>query len=128
MACGSGRQKVRRPCIGDMKETIVLQTRAITPINSESVDFSEDFATSFTVQASTRTVRGKEIFDGTNIVGSITHEFTIRYNALITQEYWVLFNSERFNILDVEDLDERHRFMVLRCTDRGTNANQSNFA
>jgi len=116
------RRKKRQVCIGDLDTEIVLQNRSIVPPVSGSSDFDENFTPNSTVWAAVNTVSGKTFFDGVGTETNITHEIFIRYDVTITAEVWVLLDSRRFDILDVEDLDERNEFMKLLCVDRGSDS------
>ena len=117
----------RKVCIGDMRDEIILQDRAITSVIS-SADFDETFTTADTVFAMVKTVKGDTVFDGTDTEVDISHHFYIRFIDDITAETWISFLDNRFDILDVEDLDSRQEFLLLRATDRGTDANRANEA
>lgn len=124
--CSTIQRKKRKICIGDMDEQIVLQSRNITPPATDGVDFSETFTGKATVWAMVNTVSGQTLFDGTGTERDITHEIGIRFLSGVTAEDWVLFNDERIDIVDVQDLEERHEFMLLKCSNRGTTANAAN--
>lgn len=121
--CTSIRKPNREVCIGDMIDPIELHTRTITTPNFETVDFDENFEavdpTVPRVLSMIKTVKGKTYFDGVGEETIITHNIYITYNPLVTAETWVLFEDRRIDILFVEDLDERHDFMLLTCVDRG---------
>ncbi len=125
--CVKLKRKKRQVCIGDLDTVIVLQSRAITPPTT-NVDFAESFTGLATVWARMGTGRGKTSFDDSEIEVDITHEFTIRFLAGVTSETWVLFENRRFDIIDVEDLEERHEWMILRCALRGINTKAVNDA
>lgn len=110
----------RKVCAGDLRERIVLQNRDIVePIFGET-DFDEEFSGDREVWAKVRTVAGKTFFDGVNQVDvALTHEITIRYDESVTAETWLLFEDRRIDIIDVEDFEERHEWMVLACVERG---------
>jgi len=114
--CTKKKRKSRQICIGDMRDQITLENRAIRP---EEIDFAEDFTTVITVFALIETARGLETFDGANVVNLITHKMWIRFIPGITEETWVLFDDRRFDIMDVESLEERKEFLLLRCKERG---------
>ena len=126
--CISIKKPLRSVCIGDMRDKVTLQTRTITPPAKGGTDFTEVFNADNVVWAMVETREGKEIFDGTNLKGVATHYIYIRYIPNTTFEAWVKFNSKYYNIIDVQDLDERHEFYLLRCSERGTTSNLSNYA
>ena len=115
--CVKLRRKRRQPCVGDLDTLITLQDRALTP--PTEVDFTELFTENSIVWAMVNTVRGKTAFDEANVERDITHEFTIRFAEGITSETWVLFEGKRHDIIDTEDLEERHAWLVLRCAKLG---------
>lgn len=119
--CQKIKRKKRQVCIGDMSEEIILQDRAIGEPLFGNVDFGEDFTTNATVWASIESVAGETFFDGVNTETNITHRFYIRYDASVTAETWVEYDSRRFDILAVEDYDGRKMFMKLTCAERGAN-------
>ena len=126
--CVKIQRKKRQPCIGDMNELITLQGRVLTAPTS-GVDASEEFTDSNTdVWALVETVSGEVIFDGTGQERDVTHKFIVRFIDGVTSETWILFNSERLDILGVEDYDERHDFLLLRATNRGIDTNEANRA
>ena len=125
--CVKLRRKKRQICLGDLTNSIILQDRAITPPLS-GFDATETFTTNDTVDAKVDTSRGETIFDGTNTEVDVTHIFTIRFISGIDAQTWISFKSQRFDILDVENLEERDEFLKLRCTNRGVDTNAANQA
>ena len=95
-----------------------LHIREIVAPVFEGTDFSEKFSGTKEVWANIKTVSGQTIFI-VNVDVSITHEIIIRYDADIDSETWIEHNKNNFKILDVEDLDERHEFLRLKCANRG---------
>jgi SPP1 family predicted phage head-tail adaptor len=124
--------KIRRPkrevCIGDLRDKVVIQTRAITAPIANSVDLGETFSGDQTVWAMIKTKNGVQVFDGTNIVGVATHEIYIRFITGVTFQSWLTFKSKKYDILDVQNLEERDEFYLLRCSLRGTEADPINFS
>lgn len=121
--CQAIRKKNREVCVGNMRDVIILQNRNITPPLFNTVDLDEDFQP---IDPGTperfamiETVTGKTFFDGVGTETPITHIIYIRYDQLVTAETWIEFEDRRFDILAVEDFEERHTFMKLTCTDRG---------
>lgn len=109
----------KKICPSDFKNLITIQNRALNPDNT-TADFNIDFTDKVQVWAGIKTTRGQEVFGDVNTAREITHIFTIRYIDYLTQEYWILFKDKRYDILDVENIDERNKFMRLRCNVRGS--------
>lgn len=126
--CVKLRRKRRQVCIGDLDELITLQDRQITP-SLTSVDATETFTdTNPDVWAMVETVSGETIFDDTNTERDVTHRFTIRFIDGITAETWISFDGDRIDILNVEDYEGRHEFLLLRASNRGVDTNEANRA
>lgn len=126
--CVQIRRKKRQVCIGDMRDRVIIQTRAITVPDANSVDFTETFSADQTVWAMVETKTGTQIFDGTNIIGVATHDIYIRFIAGVTFQKWLKFKSTYYDILDVQNLEERDEFYLLRCSLRGDDAKPINFS
>jgi SPP1 family predicted phage head-tail adaptor len=120
MSCQRLASKRRGVCAGDLDKRIVLQNRTLNPPVFGDPDFTESFTAANTRWAGVETVAGKTFFDSVNQVDqTITHYWYIRYDATVTSQTWILYDSRRFDILATEDLDERHEFMRLICVDKG---------
>lgn len=126
--CVPIRRKKRNVCIGDMRDRVIIQTRAITVPGANSVDFTETFSADQTVWALVETKVGTQVFDGTNIVGIATHNIYIRFISGVTFQKWLRFKNVIYDILDVQNLEERDEFYLLRCSLRGDEADAVNFS
>ena len=122
-ACQSIKKRKRRVCLGDLVDPITIQSREIQTALFNTVDFGEAFEP---INAPVpqrlsliETVEGVIYFDGVGVDKNVTHKIYIPYDPLVTAQNWVEFESRRFDILRVEDLDERHEFQKLICTERG---------
>lgn len=124
--CQTIKRKHRKICVGDLDEEITVNTRAIGSPTSGGVDFQETFTLSQTAWALIETKRGEEIFDGSNIAQDITHYFYITYLDGLTAENWIDWNGDRFDVLDVENLDGRSEYQLLRCTNKGIKTQAAN--
>lgn len=113
--------------IGDLCHKIKLYTRSIIDLTATSgVDYSESFTNEVSTWANIQTVAPIEVFDGVNIAGIATHAFYIRYRAGVTSSTWIGYKSKYYNILGVENCQNKDRFLKLLCSERGittTNAN-----
>lgn len=127
--CTYKKRKHRKVCIGDMDTLILLQNRAIVGPTDGGVDFTEDFSDTGEVWALVETVTGLTVFDGTNTEVVVTHQFYVNYDPTIeANSSWIELDGEKYNILTVEDLDERHEILLLNANLRGTTTKQVNFA
>ena len=118
--CGKIPGKHRQVCIGAMDRLISLKSRAIqTPIGA-SVDYSEEFTSIGTEWSDVVSLsRGPVFFDDTNVAKQATHIFKIRYRDDATAEVWVELDGQNYDVLNIEDLEERHEFLFLYSVKRG---------
>lgn len=113
----------RVSCVGDLRNRLTIHNRSIQPPVSGSVDATERFAPAVKRWAKVRTVAGKTLFTGVNADVALSHEITIRFDESVGAQSWVeLESGTLLSIVNVEDLEERHKFMVLRCNERGDKA------
>ena len=126
------KQVIRRPkrsvCIGDMKSRITIHAREAQAPSFQGADLTEKFSLSFDIWASIKSVTGKTFFAGVNADVAVTHEIYARYNSEITPDNWIEFESKYFDILAIEDYEERHKFTRMICTERGNKASESTHA
>lgn len=113
------KRKNRVSCVGDMRERVKLHIRAIEEPGFDETNFTEQYSGTKIVWANIKTVSGKTFFTDVNVDVRLTHEIVIRYDEDINAETWIEYNGRNLKIVDTEDLDERHDFLRLKCTDRG---------
>lgn len=118
----------RKLCAGDLIHEVQVLEKSLVPPVAGSVDYKIEFDQdkSPVVFASLSTPRGKVIFDNTGTGRDVTHVFGLYFNPDYTSENVVLFDGRFFDVLDVNDLDERHEWMVLSCAERGDIGNKAN--
>lgn len=126
-SCSPVKFKHRGICTGDLDRIIKLRKRSLNAPPT-GVDFTHTFYDSIDTWAAVVSVKGKDVFGGTNMDIAISHIFYVRYREGITAEWWVNFHSGNFDIVDVENFDERSEFIVLRCSERGSDAQPVNEA
>lgn len=131
--CVQVKLKHRKICIGDLNKKIQLYTRSITAprditADDDQVDYGETFSNAVTVWAGIETKSGREIFDGSNLIGVATHFFYIRFRQGLTSESWIKFNGEYYDILRIENWEERNEFMLLYSSVRGDALLKGNMA
>jgi SPP1 family predicted phage head-tail adaptor len=120
MKCEIVNIKRRRVCFGDLNRQIILNIRSIdAPETPNDFDYGQVFTVPTTVWAAIQTTNGKELFDGVNLIGTVTHIFYIKYVAGLTSESFVEYDSRYFRMLRLENLDENNEYMALLCTERG---------
>ena len=126
--CQRVRFNKRTYCIGDLIHPVTLEARFIQPPGQNSVDYTEQFNPIINTKAAIKTVRGETIFDGSNTERVVTHKFGIRFRPNITFETWLRMNGVLFDVLDVENLDERNEWFAIRTSKRGIDTQDANLA
>jgi SPP1 family predicted phage head-tail adaptor len=118
--CKNIRATKRDICIGDLDSRIKIQVRTLKAPES-GVDFTEEFTEVKEVWAMVQTSRGLEFFDDTGLNTTFTHKFYIRFSSSfsITSEDWLEWNNQRYDIVEVENLDERNEFLLLKAIKKG---------
>jgi len=126
--CIKIKTKKRQLCTGDFEHEITLYDRTISTDNDGDVDYELTFENGIFAWAAIDTLaKGLDVFDGANLVGVATHIFYIQHIDGLTSEKWIQFDSRNFDILSVENLDERKEFQALYCNERGNNSYKTNF-
>lgn len=113
------RRRRRIIAIGDLNSKIKLQTRTINTQFQSGSDDDADFVTVAEPWALIETVRGSSYLSGVEVERRWTHNIYLRYRSDVDQTFWVEYKGRRFNIDDVESLDERDEFLLLRCIETG---------
>jgi SPP1 family predicted phage head-tail adaptor len=128
--CKKIKRLSEKVCIGSLNQQIDLQVRTLAAPTGDSVDFDLGFTVLKNVWSMVETVAGKVFFDDSNTDRSITHNFYIRYinGVEITAENWISYKGKYFDIVNVENLDEADRFLLLRATERGSTTKPVNKA
>jgi len=80
--------------------------------------------------AGVETPNGKSKFLGVNTNEDTTHVFVVRYQSALSdievQNNFVLFNSRRFRILSVVNMNEYNEFLAIEATERGVDTKDAN--
>lgn len=121
-----GKKKVL--CVGDLNKKIKLEARSLTAPKSGSVDLTETFIKILEPWAMVETVSGSELFNGSSTIKQFTHRFYIRYVSNVTFETWIEMDDIKYDILDVENIDESNEWLKIRANKQGSDTNSSNFA
>jgi head-tail adaptor len=126
--CISIKGKKREVCSGDLDRWITIQQRTMTVPLFDTTDYTETFTDLISMWSMIDTKKGISIFDGTDMERTVDAMFYVNFipTINITAESWILFEGVRHKILQVEDLDNRHEFLCLYTTIRGTDQNSVN--
>jgi SPP1 family predicted phage head-tail adaptor len=99
--------------IGKLRHRVQIQS--YSEMQDSTHKTLKTWATTHTVWADINPVKGLVTFDTKQIGEGVTHKIIIRYQPYITSENWVYFNSRRFRIRLVLNIQERNRFLELLC-------------
>lgn len=102
-----------------MRTRAIIHTRSIQDPKFGITDFTEKFESTKEIWCAVKTSSGKSFFSAVNVDVAMTHEIGIRYDPSVTSETWLEIEDQLLDIIGVEDLEERHEFMVLSCAERG---------
>lgn len=101
---------------GKLRHEILLRTLAQTPDGSGG--HTEAFSTLATVFASIERVEGSEDLNAGMLQGVITHKITFRYDAGLTTSDQIRFGSRDFEIVELDNFEERDFVTVASCKER----------
>jgi SPP1 family predicted phage head-tail adaptor len=102
--------------IGNLRHRIQLQT--YTEMQDSYAGTLKTWTTLMTMFAEIVSVKGYVTFQTQQIEEKTTHRITIRDprpELIVTSELWILMESRRFRIRNVQNLFEKNRFLVLTC-------------
>lgn len=114
--------KERRICIGDFNTKITIQIKCQESTNKLNQALEITRIDSVTVWSAVKTVAGVETLEDINSEEIITHQFYIRYRKDIDKSSVVILKEIAFNIISIENLEEKNKYLLLRCA-QGGNAN-----
>lgn len=132
MVCNSIKPNVNKVCSGDLNKRIKIQytsSKGNNNLNSNSTTAFTDILTVWAMIKTKSTVGGSSTFiQNTNTTRSISHDFFIRWNSGIDfqKSLWVEYNSRRFKVDSVENIDEEDKFVRLSSLERGDKSIQAN--
>lgn len=117
--------KNRRICIGNLNKRIKIQVRNIAANNTNSIGNNEVFTELVEVWAAIETTRGSQLFDGVEISNPFTHKVYIRYIDIDFTK-WIVIDNDRYEIVDVENLEQKNEWLLLMCTLKGDKTKKAN--
>lgn len=122
VSCVSIKGKKRKICAGDLNSRIGVFERSLEGNVTRSLQYDANFLGGDTVSAMILTRSGSQIIDGVAITTKPTHDFYIRYRSDITDSsHWIIYKGVIYDIIEIENLEERDEFLRIRCIKKGTN-------
>ena len=98
---------------GTLRNKIEIQNKTIT--QDSELNAIETWVTWKTLSAQPMPKTGKEYYKLNTVNSDITEAFKIRYIADVTPQQRVKFKSKYFEIIDVINVDERDREIIITC-------------
>lgn len=128
MACSKIKVAKRSVCSSSFKDRIKLLTRTLQGQSFGSGPAAqESFVLLGEVWAAIETTAGNRFFDGVSLQTAYTHKVYVRYRSDVTQENFVEdADGNYYDIIEVENLDNRKEVLLLRCKLRGPKTNEAN--
>lgn len=122
--CVKIKRKKKQVCVGSLNRRVEIYQRIIkAPFNptNEFTNYDDEFSLLRTVWALIQTPKGTNVFDQVERSESkVTHYFYIAYFDGLTQENWIVYKNNRYDILDVINLEEQNLYYRLDCFFRGS--------
>lgn len=72
-----------------------------------------------TVWAAVSNLRGREFYAAAQVQAENTVKFTIRYTKDIDTHMQIIFNDKPYNIIAIDNIDYKNRFMEIRAQEVG---------
>lgn len=126
--CTKIRIKHRKLCSGDLDRFITIMNRTLDAPIDDSTDFQNNFSNTKKTWAGLSTTKGEDVFFATNLDEAVTHVFYTRFFSWLTTENWIKYKGQNFDILEVEDIDERGEWNAIYCNVRGCSVEPVNHA
>lgn len=117
MGCGKIKRKADTICVGDLKSLIKIIDRKIEP---DDVSHTMNFDDYVSIRARIDTRRGGAFFNGVNMEDAPTHYFYIRFGPTVERNYTIEFKDNYYLVGDVENLNEKSRFLKISATKNGS--------
>lgn len=113
----------RELCVGSLRHRVTIVDRSLRAPTFSNKNYTIEHSNGRAFWASFKTSSGLDSFDGINIEGAVTHVAYIRYNpsANINAQDLLQFKGRNFDILSVENLEERNEWLRLNCVELGEN-------
>lgn len=109
-------------CTGDLRYPLIIKSRTKNATNSSNAEPTLTLTTVTTIYAMQKSIKGNEIFNGTDIVGQITDAFYFRYNPSLDIDLTNIadYSGELYTIEEVNlNLEGRRQFGMIKCSKRG---------
>lgn len=112
--------------IDELGQECELQTRRVTAPTLSKVDYREVFTKFATIKlaidSSSGTSQGNKTFDSVGVDTVKTHDGYFEFIENVTDELWLLYKSNRYKIVTVEDIGELNGIIKLELNFKGSDS------
>lgn len=128
MVCKSIKPNTNKVCISNLNERIVIQTKTIASNNNPNSEATTVFTDVASAWALIKTNSNYEWIDGVQVRNGFNTDFYIRYNSVIdyTQQLWIEHNSNKYRVVNIDNIDKQDEFIKLRTTQTGNESINAN--
>jgi head-tail adaptor len=116
--CDYRTNQIRKLCVGDLDRIITIVERSIR--GSMNKNARHDIQYIDDVYCMIRSTRGVTVLDGQNTQRNVTHSIGIRFVPGLSTKHSFIFDNYVYEIVNIENLDERSEFLVCDCIKTGT--------
>jgi len=120
------RKKIfkKQLCRGDLRTTIKIVTRTLSPAKMNDISGQETFVDLIVgIQCGIETTEGNSKFDKININEKATHLFYVLHSSIYddveVNNHMIEHLGEYYRILQITNDNETNQYIFFQCTNRG---------
>lgn len=110
-------------CRRELNKTAKIQKRELSSGGIGSFSAKETFTDYLSIYCKVKTIKGSAKFAGVSIDERATHAFYATWSPLLkaveVANYFVLFDSRYFEIIDIANVDEDDDYAIIIAAERG---------
>tara|TARA_R110000851_G_scaffold134568_2_gene269877 strand:- start:1896 stop:2282 length:387 start_codon:yes stop_codon:yes gene_type:complete len=122
----TGKRKLRKFAIGDLRECISLEDRSIQAPSFDDTSFSEGYTDIIETWAMVETEFKNRVFDDVALEAKPSHKFTIRWRDTITSETRIRYDGDLYRITQTDDTETRKEYLILFAKLDGDESKEAN--
>lgn len=103
----------RPPSMSELRYTVTIKLQTVT--RSDKGSWSEAPSGTDTRVAKIEWMSGEEITNAEHQQAIATRKITMRHYSGLTTKHYLLFGSRRFDILAIDNVEERNEWHILKC-------------
>lgn len=99
---------------GELRHKISFLKKAL--IDTAKGGSKEDWPVYVTCRAAIENLNSREYFEARAVNAENNVKFIIRYKSGLTTDMKLIYNSQEYNITDINDVGDLHRWMIIMAT------------